>query len=115
LYEVVTAGDGKLMVMDAKGRIGWYPASVLSASTPLGFFAYSLFGKPHAAVGPAPPPGASNPRFTWHLGKPVANTRATPKVAAVAPASVPPPVAAQAAVDASWERAVIRAHGRVGG
>jgi hypothetical protein len=48
-------------------------------------------------------------------GKPVANPKASPKVAAVAPASVPPLVAAQDAVDASWERAAIRAHGRVRG
>lgn len=114
MFEIVAVA-GKVMTMDRKGRIGWYEASVLPAGMPLGFFSYQLFGKPHAVVGPAPPPGALNPKFTWHPGVPVANVRPVPVPSAVAPASVPSPVAAQVAVDTAWEQAVIRTHVRVRG
>jgi hypothetical protein len=77
LYEIV-GRDGWVMCLDKRGNMAWHEASEIALGAPMGFFSYQLFGKPHAAIGPQPAPGVTNPKVTWHPGIPPRAAKAPP-------------------------------------
>jgi hypothetical protein len=63
---------GKAFTLDAAGNPGWVQSSELPGGAAEGFYTYTLQGRTTFALGPPPPSGVKNERYTWTPGAPPA-------------------------------------------